>query len=78
MEKVSLKFIKSMVSQGCATDVTHHGCDEHDALAKIEGWFEGIAYSTGIYGITGYLFKGHNTGALYAITARTSAIYIYH
>ena len=77
MKKVTLKFIKSMVAQQAAVDVTHHGCKEYDELKRKEGWFDGLMFSTGVYGITGYVFMGHNTGTLYAITARTSAIYIY-
>jgi hypothetical protein len=30
-----------------------------------------------VYGLNGGLLKGHNSGTLYAITARTTALFIY-
>lgn len=48
---------------------------EIDAIRVAECGFETIAYSTGIYGVTGVLEKGNTTGKLYAVTARTSALF---
>ena len=43
----------------------------------VEGWLDTVAYSTGLYGRSGTLYRGHNTGKMYVITSRTSAIYLF-
>lgn len=73
--KTTLKDIRSYVATNAATDLTKKNFSEIDAIRVEECGFECIAYSTGIYGCTGALVKGNTSGKLYAVTARTSALF---
>lgn len=73
--KTTLKEIRRYVTTNAATDLTKKNFSEIDAIRVTECGFETIAYSTGIYGVTGVLVKGNATGKLYAVTARTSALF---
>ena len=42
-----------------------------------EKYLDKVGYSVGVYGLNGGLLQGHESGTLYAITARTSALFIY-
>lgn len=77
MLKTTQKALREMVANGQAQDITN-GTDETrtDILAK-EDYLQEIAYAAGIHGCNGILYKGHNTGTLYAITDRTNAIFIF-
>ena len=46
-------------------------------IESVEGYYTQIGYSAGVYGCNGMLLQGHKTGKLYAITARTSAIFVF-
>lgn len=71
------KALKTLVASGAAVDVTNHGIEEYEAIKDKEGYLEEIGKSRGVYGMNGGLWKGHNTGTLYACTARSTAIFIY-
>ena len=73
--KTTLKDIRRYVTTNAATDLTKKSFSEIDAIRVAECGFEAVAYSTGIYGVTGVLVKGNTTGKLYAVTARTSALF---
>lgn len=73
--KTTLKDIRSYVTTNAATDLTKKNFSEIDEIRDAECGFETVAYSTGIYGVTGVLVKGNTTGKLYAVTARTSALF---
>lgn len=73
--KTTLKGIRSYVTTNAAEDLTKKSFSEIDAIRLAECGFECIAYSTGLYGCTGCLVKGNTTGKLYAVTARTSALF---
>jgi len=77
MRKYTQRDLKALVRTGAAVDITNHGTAEYKALLEKEKDFERIGYSTGTYGINGGLIQGRETGTLYAITARTSAVLIY-
>ena len=77
MRKYTQKALGTLVTSGTAQDITHHGIPEYQALKAIEGGFNNMGYASGGYGCNGLLLKGWNTGTLYAITRRTSAVYIY-
>ena len=66
-----------MVKNGIAVDITSANDVVKFKLNIVEGWLEDVGYSSGIYGCNGRLLKGHNSGKLYAITARTSAIFVF-
>jgi len=61
-----------MVELGLAIDITHE--TDRNAIA---GDYTLIGISKGVYGVNGKLFKSSVSGQLYAITARTTAIYIF-
>lgn len=77
MTKYGQRQIKAMVKNGIAIDISNHDNKDRQELESREGWLDRIGYSVGVYGLNAALFKGHKTGQLYAITARTTALYIY-
>lgn len=77
MEKYTQRQLKNLVAMGAAEDITNGSNETRRELEQKEGFYTQIGYSAGVYGLNGMLLKGHNTGKLYAITARTSAIFIF-
>ncbi len=77
MEKYTQRQLKNLVEIGAAEDITNGNDETRQELERKEGFYEKIGYSVGLYGLNGMLLKGHTTGKLYAITARTSAIFIF-
>lgn len=71
MEKYTQKFIKTLVKQGDAIDVTNSLSRE----AIPEGYFK-VGYSQGINGVNGLILKGIS-GKLYAVTKGNSATQIF-
>jgi len=69
--KTTLKEIKNYWCE----DITRLSSEEIKALKNSEGWFDRVAYSVGVYGLTGCVLKGHNTGTLYKITSRNSNLF---
>lgn len=72
MEKYTQKQLRKLVESGAAIDVTN-------AISRevIPENYTQIGYSCGIYGCNGMLLQGCETGKLYAVTSRTSAIFIF-
>ena len=70
MEKYTQKQLKNVVKCGVAIDCTY------DRERRIKGYYKQIGYSAGVYGCNGMLLQDEN-GQLYAITSRTTAVYIY-
>lgn len=77
MVRLKQKDLKDMVYYNDAEDITHADKSDYAVIMNREGWLKQIGYSAGTYGCNGMLFQGHNTGKLYAITSRTSAIYLF-
>lgn len=71
MERYSCKKLKSLVASGVAKDVTYA-----NERSDIPESYTQIGYAAGIYGCNGMLLKGES-GQLYAVIGRTSAIYIF-
>lgn len=71
MIKTTKRDLKQMVKSGRAIDVTNA-----QSVSEIPERYRQIAYSSGVYGCTGMLLQGES-GQLYAITDRTTAIYIF-
>lgn len=71
MTKYTQKQLKAMVKDGIAIDVTN--AKERKAIP--EGYRQ-IGYAESIYGCGGMLLQG-DSGQLYAVTARTMAIYVF-
>lgn len=61
-----------MVKNGIAIDVTNAS----DRKAIPEDYSQ-VGYSCGLYGCNGMLLKGYDTGKLYAVCARTLAIFVF-
>lgn len=76
MTRYTLKQLKEMVTSGIAADLTHSGMNEYEELIA-KGGYTQVGFSSGIYGCNGKLLKGLKDGKLYAITARSSAIFIF-
>ena len=73
MRKYTKKAIKDFVTMGLAIDITNYGFEEMANFLESHD-LEKIGYSIGIYGINAGLLKDYNTGELYAITARNTAL----
>lgn len=71
MEKLTQKELKRLVRIGAAKDVT-----DSSSRKDIQEEYKQIGYSCGVYGCNGMLLQGES-GQLYAVTARTSAIFIF-
>ena len=71
MERYTIKQLKSLVSNGVAIDVTHSS-----KKSDIPENYSQVGYASGLYGCNGMLLKGES-GQLYAVTGRTTAIYIF-
>lgn len=71
MEKMTQKELKRLVRVGAAKDITHSS-----SRADIPEEYSQVGYSSGVYGCNGMLLRGKN-GQLYAVCARTTAIYIF-
>ena len=71
MIKMTQRQIKDMVLY------SHADMADRAVIMQREGYLSQIGYSCGTYGVNGQLFQGHNTGKLYAVTARTTALYLF-
>ena len=72
MRRVTQKYIREFVRNGQAIDITK-------AIGReaIPEPYEQVAFSSGGYGVNGAIFQGCRTGAYYAITARSSSLFIF-
>lgn len=77
MTKYTQKELKNLVALGAAEDITHGDNKTRETIEAKEGFYTQIGYSSGVYGCNGMLLKGNKTGTLYAITGRTTAIFIF-
>lgn len=77
MRKYTQRELKALVRMGAAVDITNHGTAEYKDLTEKEKDLDKLGYSSGMYGINGGLLQGQKTGTLYAITARSTAVFIY-
>lgn len=72
MEKLTLRNIKQFVKFGAAIDLTNA---DDLTLRELENHLEQIARSVGSYGMSGGLFRDRRDGKLYAVTARSGALF---
>ena len=77
MKRYTQKELKNLVALGVAEDITKGDNETREAIESVEGYYTQIGYSAGVYGCNGMLLQGHKTGKLCAITARTSAIFVF-
>lgn len=66
-----MKEIRKLVEKGLAEDITN-GRDRKE----IKECYTLIGFAIGYYGVNAKLFRGES-GQLYAITKRTTALYIF-
>ena len=71
MEKYTIKQLKGLVNSGSAINVTYA-----KEKSDIPESYTQVGYASGIYGCNGMLLKGES-GQLYAVAGRTTAIYIF-
>lgn len=71
MTRYTQRQLKDMVARGIAINVTDASSRE-----AIPEHYRQIGYAQGIYGCNGMLLQGAS-GQLYAVIARTSAIYVF-
>lgn len=72
MIRYTQKQLKALVKHGLAKDVTMAA-----ELSAIPEPYRQVGYSCGVYGCNGMLLQGLTTGDMYAVTARTTAIYLF-
>lgn len=77
MMQVTQKELKNMVGKPFVEDITYGKQADYTRIMQEEEWLDTIAYSSGMYGRSGTLYRGHKTGKMYVITSRTSALYIF-
>jgi len=77
MTKYTQKQLREMVRDGIAVDISHGDNTMRAMILEKELYLSQVGYAAGVYGCNGQLYKGHNTGTLYAITCRTQAIYVF-
>lgn len=71
MERYTQKQLRNLVKVGVAKDVTYASKSN-----EIPESYTQIGYAAGLYGCNGMLLRGAS-GQLYAVTNRTSAIYLF-
>ena len=72
MQKFTQKELRELVRTGVAADVTR--ATGREAIPEN---YRQIGYSCGVYGCNGMLLQWCETNKLYAVTSRTTAIYIF-
>ena len=77
MMEVKQKELWNMAGNYYCEDITHAREEDYQRIMKEEAWLDTVAYSTGMYGRSGTLYRGHKTGKMYVITSRTSAIFLF-
>lgn len=70
MAKVTQKEIKRLVQIGAAIDVTNVN------VPAPKGHFEKLMWSKGVYGANGVVVKDTGDGKLYAVTSRSSNLFM--
>ena len=77
MKKYTQRQLKDLVKNGAAIDISYADNNKRVEIEKEENGLNKIGYASGIYGCNGLLFIGCNSKKLYAITGRTTAIFIF-
>lgn len=73
MIKYTQKQLREMVKNGIAVDVSN-ATSRSEAVPED---YKKIGYSLGVYGKNGLLLQGCESGKLYAVTARSSAVFMF-
>lgn len=70
--KYTQKEIRGYVRNGLAVDVTSWSFEQIKELQKKP--LDKVGYSSGVYGLNGCIVQDIETGEMYAVTARSSAL----
>ena len=73
MRKYTLSEIKHFIRLGIAQDITNA---THTEVLEISNRCDNVGYSCGKYGINGGLLQDRTSGVMYAVTARTSTLFM--
>lgn len=73
--KTSKKELLAYASSINPIDINKYSFEEIEALRKNEEYFEEVAYSIGIYGVSAYLCQGHKTKQFYIVPSRSSTLF---
>nr|DAG75330.1 MAG TPA: hypothetical protein [Caudoviricetes sp.] len=73
MRKYTLSEIKKYVTMGIAQDITNA---THAEALEFGNRCDTVGYSCGKYGINGGLLQDRTSGAMYAVTARNSTLFM--
>lgn len=73
MRKYTQKALRELVKLGTAENITAYGFEEMRDFLHAHS-LDKVGYSSGVYGINGGLLQDTQTGQLYAITARNTAL----
>lgn len=75
MQKVTQKFIREMIADGMAHDVSDEYTGEPTKLHERYRSRSKVCYSAGIYGINGAVWK-LDSGELIAVPSRNTALFV--
>lgn len=67
MRKVTQSFIRSMIRDGIAQELTPE---------NIPAIYEKVMYSSGVYGLNGGVIRDTKTGELYAVPSRSTTLFM--
>ena len=70
--RTTLKEIKNYP----AADISDFSFEQINRLKEGEKFLAPVAYSTGVYGISGIVAQGYSSGTLYKITKRSIALFM--
>lgn len=73
--KTSKRELLAYASSINAININKYSFEEIEALRKNEEYFEEVAYSIGIYGVSAYLCQGHKTKQFYIVPSRSSTLF---
>ena len=73
MRKYTPRQLKDLARTGAAQDLTRYGFQEMNKFRESHK-LDKIGYSSGVYGINGGLLQDIDTGELFTITARNTAL----
>jgi hypothetical protein len=73
--KVNQKYLKELVKEGKAVDITTMSHEDIQELKNQENGLDKLEVTTGVYGMNGMLLLGRKTGKQYVITARATSLF---
>lgn len=75
MTQLTAKSLKSITREGYATNLSNASPEQIETLREYEGHFNTVAYSSGLYGVSGKLYQGAKSGHFYTVIGYSSNLY---